>query len=204
MMPALCHPLQFLRHAVQWAWACVLICSVAAAQPKKQQHENFVRRPALVWGGSLGAGGANYPIGPTADLAYGPLTLRFFPGLFYVSTGLQWQPGLYIKRKDCNHMPLYIGIAYHYNWLLGRPVILRERSITNQQVLMATLGARYYLNYRKTLYLDFGGGVALFADGVSPQNEASFTRNSLFPMLELRLGGFFGPVRFKKEREKLF
>lgn len=183
-------------------WVCLML--PAWAQPKRQEHTNFVAKPVLMWGASVGAGGVNFPAGPTADLAYGPLTLRVFPGLFYLSAGLQWQPGLYIKRRDCNHIPLYIAAAFHYNWLLGRPVLLQNRGITGQQVYMLTIGARYHLNFRKTLYLELGGGVALFADGISQQNETPFTRNFYLPMFELRLGGLFGSLRLKKQSERLF
>ncbi len=181
-------------------------CYQVRAQRNPKEKLEFFQRPAFQWGASLGVGGGHYVVGPSADVHYGPFTGRVAPGLLYMSAGIAWRPGIYIKRKDCNHLPLYTAFYYHHAWLLANTLLLRESSVRSQQIYMLLVGARYTLTPPKPVYLEFGVGVALQSERVDAgDGPGAYSRLSYLPMGELRLGGIFGPIRFKKKpKEKLF
>ena len=178
----------------------------AWAQRKPKEKLEFFQRPTFQWGASLGLGGGHYVVGPSADVHYGPLTGRVAPGLLYMSAGIAWRPGIYVKRKDCNHLPLYTAFYFHHAWLLANTLLLRERAVRNQQIYMLLIGARYTLTPPKPVYMEFGIGVALQSERVDAgDGPGAYNRLGYLPMGELRLGGIFGPIRFKKKpKEKLF
>jgi hypothetical protein len=127
---------------------CMVLCLLFGAlhaQRRPAEKLQFFERPRVLWGASLGVGGGHYIAGPSVDLHYRAFTARIAPGLLYMSAGLAWRPGIYIKRTDCNHLPLYTAVYFHQSWLLASTLLLREGAVRSQQLYMLLIGARYTL-----------------------------------------------------------
>jgi hypothetical protein len=162
----------------------------APALEAQLQEPNRVRT-----GLSLGVGGVHAYLKPSFDVHYRGTELRLAPGPFYLSGGLS-QRIAYFKPMQRRDRPIYLHAYYHNDVFLSH--LLREAPddggarLTNRQGLMALIGLRANLNYRKQMYVEGSIGALLMIDQFSQPAGANVgPRHTFLPMLEFRLGGLF-------------
>lgn len=166
----------------------VALATVASGQLRQQEGKReSLRRFSgdeptwLVPGASVGVWGIQQPVGVTADLHYGPATLRLHPGLWHWGVSLQYYFDPNAATFNPRRRPLFGEVGYMQAWLLGLP---DDPGFESRRRLMLLFGQRHPLTPRGDVYFEFAAGMNIRWDNV---NGTSNTRY-IVPTLECRIG----------------
>lgn len=112
----------------------------------------------LVPGLSLGAGGMYQWVGLSADLHYGPATLRLHPGLWQWGGGLQYYFDPNASTFNPRQRPFFVEASYLRAWWLGKP---DEPGFQKRQRLVLLFGKRWPLTRQGDVYLELATGLTM-------------------------------------------